>query len=125
MISNVLLGTNNIEKSEIFYDEILAFFGAKQVMKNDNAILWKSNDCSVGIAICTPHDKLSASNGNGVMVGLKAETIEMVIRVYEAAIRLGGTCAGKPGERKAGVFAAYFRDLDQNKFGLFYIEDNI
>ncbi|MRI34896.1 glyoxalase [Endozoicomonas sp. OPT23] len=121
MISNILLGSNDIKKAEAFYNELLAIFGARQSINNDNAILWKSEDSSVGIAVCKPQNELVATNGNGSMVGLKADSKEMVIAVYEKAISLGGSCEGAPGERKPGVFAAYFRDLDNNKFGIFYV----
>ncbi len=103
MISNILLGTNDIDKAEVFYDELLALFHAKQAMKNDNAILWKTNDDSVGIAVCKPHNKQQATSGNGSMVGLKASSNEMVVKVYDKAISLGATCEGAPGYRKKGV----------------------
>ncbi|WP_066018733.1 VOC family protein [Endozoicomonas atrinae] len=121
MISNILLGTNDINKAEIFYNELLSLFQAKQVIKKEDAILWKTSDDSVGLAICKPHNQLEATSGNGCMVGLKASSDEMVVKVYDRAISLGATCEGPPGERKEGVFAAYFRDLDQNKFGIFCI----
>ncbi|MRI34908.1 glyoxalase [Endozoicomonas sp. OPT23] len=121
MISNVLLGSNDLKKAEVFYDELLVIFDAKQTMNTEKAILWKSEDGSVGIAVCKPHDGLVATSGNGSMVGLKADSKEMAIAVYENAISLGESCGGAPGERRTGVFAAYFRDLDKNKFGIFYV----
>lgn len=78
---------------------------------------------SLSIAICTSYNELVASNSNGSMVGLKANSNEMVSEVYNKAIELGGSCEGKPDERRQGVFAAYFRDLDHNKFGIFCVED--
>ncbi|MEH6534680.1 MAG: VOC family protein [Photobacterium frigidiphilum] len=121
MISNTILGTDDLEKSEAFYDSLLALFGAKQVMRNERSILWKSETSEVGIAVCIPHDGQGATNGNGSMVGLKAGSISEVEKIYETALALGGTCEGKPGERKPGVFAAYFRDPNKNKFGVFFV----
>lgn len=121
MISNIILGTDDLEKSEVFYDSLLALFDAKQVMKSDRFILWKSEASEVGIAVCIPYDGQAATNGNGGMVGLKAGSISEVEIVYETALTLGGSCEGKPGERKPGVFAAYFRDPNENKFGVFFV----
>lgn len=122
MLTNVILGTNDLGKAEKFYDALLSLFGATQAMKNDRSILWKPRDGGSGIAVCTPHDGLLATNGNGSMVGLKASSLSELITIYETALKLGGTCEGPPGERKPGVHAAYFRDLDRNKFGVFYIQ---
>lgn len=122
MITNVILGTNDLSKAEFFYDGLLALFGATQTMKNERSILWKSEDNGVGLAVCTPYDGLAATNGNGAMVGLRADSVNQLNLIYETALKLGGSCEGKPGERKPGIHAAYFRDLDQNKFGVFYLE---
>jgi hypothetical protein len=121
MLTNVILGTNDLGKAEVFYDSLLALFDAKQAMKNDRSILWKPGNGGSGIAVCMPHDGQPATNGNGTMVGLKAGSLDVLAVIYETALRLGGTCDGPPGERKPGVHAAYFRDLDQNKFGVFYV----
>ncbi|MDO6708625.1 VOC family protein [Photobacterium sp. 1_MG-2023] len=124
MISNILLGTNNIHRSEAFYDTLLALFGARKTMKTDRSILWQTENDSVGIAVCLPYDSQAATSGNGNMVGLKANSEAMVREVYQTALSLGGTCEGEPGERKPGVFAAYFRDPEQHKFGVFYIQNS-
>lgn len=121
MLTNVLLGTNDLVRAESFYDALLARFGAKQVMKNARSILWKSNDDTVGIAVCLPYDGGPATHGNGAMVGLKARSIEHLVDIHETALRLGGSCEGAPGERRPGVHAAYFRDPDRNKFGIFFV----
>lgn len=121
MLTNVVLGTNDLSKAEAFYDNLLALFGAQQVMKNARCILWKPGDGGSGIAVCTPYDAQLATSGNGAMVGLRADSMSKLVTIYETALRLGGTCEGPPGERRPGTHAAYFRDLDQNKFGVFYI----
>ncbi|WP_242101588.1 VOC family protein [Lysobacter sp. M2-1] len=122
MLTNVILGTNDLDRAEVFYDALLALFGARQVMKNDRSILWKPGDGGSGIAVCTPHDGQPATHGNGTMVGLRAGSLGELTRIYETALRLGGSCDGAPGERKPGVHAAYFRDPDKNKFGVFFVQ---
>lgn len=123
MLTNILLGTNDLARSEVFYDKLLGLLGAKQAMKNERSILWKSADNGVGIALCLPHNGAPATNGNGTMVGLKAGSFEELVNIHATALCLGGTCEGAPGERRPGVFAAYFRDPDLNKFGVFFIEN--
>lgn len=122
MISNIILGTNNLKRAEQFYDTLLALFGAEQVMRNERSILWKSADSESGIAVCTPFNGKPATHSNGSMVGLKANSLSQLQDVYTTALELGGSCEGKPGERKPGVNAAYFRDPDGNKFGIFYVD---
>ncbi|GAB6261195.1 VOC family protein [Photobacterium sp. CCB-ST2H9] len=122
MVSNILLGTNDIARSEAFYDALLALFDATKTMKTKRSVLWQTKNDSVGIAVCLPHDGEMATNGNGTMVGLKANSTDMVKKVYLTALELGGTDEGEPGERKPGVFAAYFRDPDNNKFGVFCVQ---
>ena len=119
MVSNIVLGTNNLEQAEQFYDRLLTLFDAKQVMKNERSILWKSAGSDTGIAVCMPYDGNPASHGNGSMVGLKAKSVEQLENVYATALKQGGSCEGEPGERKPGVNAAYFRDPDGNKAAFF------
>ncbi|MEI8593280.1 VOC family protein [Photobacterium sp. Hal280] len=122
MISNVLLGTNDLPRAERFYDALLVLFGAKKTMKTERSVLWQTHNESVGIAICTPHNGQAATSGNGSMIGLQANSADMVTAIYQKALELGGTDAGEPGERKPGVFAAYFRDPDDNKLGVFFVQ---
>lgn len=121
MLTNVILGSNDLERSATFYDGLLALFDARQVMRNERSILWKGPDDGVGLAVCSPYDGQPASHGNGSMVGLRAHSIDDVARIHGTALRLGGRCEGPPGERRPGVHAAYFRDPDGNKFGVFHI----
>ncbi|GAB3027008.1 VOC family protein [Bowmanella dokdonensis] len=120
MITNILLGSNDLKKAERFYDALLTEFGARQVMKNDRSILWKTPDSPVGIALCVPFDGQPASSGNGTMIGLKGKSPRNVTDIYNKALAMGASCEGPPGERRPGVYAAYFRDPDGNKFGIFH-----
>ncbi|TYT26713.1 VOC family protein [Luteimonas viscosa] len=121
MLANVVLGSNDLDRAAAFHDGLLALFGARQVMRNARSILWKPGDAGSGIAVCLPHDGQAATHGNGTMVGLKAGSTREVDLVHQTALRLGGTCEGPPGERRPDVYAAYFRDPDGNKFGVFHV----
>jgi len=72
MLTNALLGTNDLDRAEQFYDRLLALFGATKTMRTERSILWKPADGGVGIAVCVPFDGAPATHGNGSMLGLPA-----------------------------------------------------
>ena len=99
--------------------------GESQLWKTDSMAAWGSSRNEPAFCIAKPHDKKPATVGNGVMVALFRETPEQVEELYKKALELGGTDEGKPGFRPedsgSGFYAAYFRDLDGNKFNVFCI----
>jgi predicted lactoylglutathione lyase len=66
-----------------------------------------------------PYDGQTASVGNGVMIGLLADSPEAVDRVYRKALEVGGKDEGAAGPRGEGFYVGYFRDLDGNKLCVF------
>ena len=120
LITNVLVGTNNLDKSETFYTPLFELLGARILKRTERAIVWSFGDNYTGFAVSLPYDQNPASFGNGSMIGLSTNSIDQVQKVYKKAIELGGVCAGPPGERVPGVYAAYFRDHTKNKIGLFF-----
>ena len=50
------------------------------------------------------------------MVSFGADCKDKVDSLYAKALALGGTSEGEPGLRGETLYAAYFRDLDGNKF---------
>ncbi|OUR93545.1 hypothetical protein A9Q84_18935 [Halobacteriovorax marinus] len=120
MISNIILGTDNLERAEKFYDPILEILGAKKSRTTERAIVWSFGEDKTGFAVSLPYDSKPVTSGNGIMVGLTVSSNEKVKAAYDKALELGGCCEGEPGERIPGVFAAYFRDLNGNKLGLFF-----
>jgi len=90
MLSYATIGVTDLEKSEAFYNELLAPIGAKTLIKMDRIIFIGKSMKEPMLAICIP--------------------------MYHKAIALGATCDGEPGQRIPDVFyGAYFRDLDGNK----------
>ena len=66
----------------------------------------------------SPFDGEPVQVGNGGMVALSAPDRAAVDAVYSLAIKLGGTCEGKPGLRlhyHPHYYGAYFRDPVGNK----------
>jgi predicted lactoylglutathione lyase len=119
MIGYVTLGVRDLERAAVFYDALLAEFGAKRGMQNDRFIFWGSKPGGTALAGIVPADGAPATVGNGTMVALAADKPEMVDRVYRRAIELGGTDEGPAGPRGGGFYGGYFRDLDGNKLNVF------
>jgi len=120
MIGYVTLGTNDLQKSAAFYDQIAAELGIGRFMQSDSFIAWGSPDGGAGLGLTKPFDGKPMSVGNGVMVALAAADRAQVDRIYRLALSLGGSDEGPPGPRgDGGFYAAYFRDLDGNKLNAF------
>lgn len=122
MLAYVTIGTNNLPRAAVFYDQLLAVVGGKRMMETDQFIAWDDDaHAGAGLGVCKPFDGQAACVGNGVMVALQADSRELVDRVYAKALELGGTDEGAPGQRSEGFYAGYFRDLDGNKFNACYM----
>ena len=123
MIGYVILGTNNLPRARSFYDALLAEMGVKRMMEfGERGSAWAASMDKPMLCIMTPYDKRTATVGNGVMVGIAADSRDHVDRIHRKALELGGTDEGAPGLRPEGgegFYAAYFRDLDGNKLDVF------
>lgn len=119
MIGYVTLGTNDLENSAKFYDELLAELGASRFMEMETFIAWAVNPQAPALSITKPHDGNAATVGNGVMIALGVDSTEKVDAVYKKAIELGAQDEGPAGPRGDTFYAGYFRDLDGNKLNVF------
>jgi predicted lactoylglutathione lyase len=54
------------------------------------------------------------------MIAIEVDNKEQVAAVHAKALSLGATSEGEPGPRGAFGEFGYFRDLDGNKFAVFY-----
>ncbi|MEM9104713.1 MAG: VOC family protein [Pseudomonadota bacterium] len=115
MIGYVMLGTNHRPEAEAFYDALFAEIGVKRLFEILHITAWGEDMQKPFFCICTPLDKQDANVGNGGMVALRLDSPEQVDRLYAKALELGARTEGKPGRRPAGLYCAYFRDLDGNK----------
>ena len=120
MIGYVTLGTNDLPRAAAFYDELLAIMGAKRFMEFETFIAWAVAPDKPGFAVSKPFDGKPATVGNGTMVALAVDSKEMVHKVYDKAIALGGKDEGPAGPRSDEFYAGYFRDLDGNKLNVFW-----
>ena len=118
MIGYVTLGTNDLERTARFYDELLALLGAKRTMETERYIAWGSGKGPMLLAI-RPWDGGPATAGNGTMLALAAGSREQVAEVHARALALGARDEGAVGPRGGNFFGGYFRDPDGNKLTVF------
>ena len=121
MFSFITLGTNNLKNSKIFYDELLQSINIKNVLETDRYIGYAKNSSlnKVEFYLMLPHNKKTATFGNGTMITFDIISKKDVDMFYNLALKLGATDEGLPGPRHEEHYYAYFRDLDGNKICAF------
>ena len=121
MFSFISLGTNNLKNSKIFYDELLQSINIKNVLETDRYIGYAKNSSlnKVEFYLMLPHNKKTATFGNGTMITFDIISKKDVDMFYNLALKLGATDEGLPGPRHEEHYYAYFRDLDGNKICAF------
>lgn len=118
VISHITLGTNDPARSARFYDDVLGALGFARLSKPTGKPPAYSKGGMPILYLYEPEDGRPATWGNGVHVAFVADSVIAVHQFHEAALRLGGTCAGAPGPRPnygEDYYAAYVRDPDGNK----------
>jgi len=118
MFSHVMLGTNNIEESKLFYDAVLATLGHNEGVLDDKGRCFYMTEAGV-LALTLPINGEPSTHGNGMTIGFKAANPEAVEAFHAAGIANGGTaCEQPPGIRGAGarkLYLGYLRDPSGNK----------
>ena len=119
MIGYVMVGTNNLDKAIIFYDEVLRILNLQRKDTDEVCAGYcqKDGDGSIEFYVTKPANKKTASFGNGTMVAFRVLSQQIVDKVHELAIKNGGINEGDPGIREGydNMYFSYFRDLDNNK----------
>jgi predicted lactoylglutathione lyase len=123
MIGYCLVGTDDLERSAAFYDELFKIMGSPRAFTlPGRMVTWGAMWKEPHFGVTKPFDKEPATVGNGMMIALKAVSRASVDLIHHRAIALGGIDEGTPGIRGSdqnGFYAAYFRDLDGNKLCVF------
>ena len=123
MIGYVMVGTNNLEKAIIFYDEVLKIINLTRKDTDDVCAGYTQNngDGSIEFYVTKPANKKTATFGNGSQVSFLVSSREIVDKFHEIALKAGGISEGSGGERPegSGVYYSYIRDLDGNKICAF------
>ncbi|WP_067215779.1 VOC family protein [Marinomonas gallaica] len=118
MFSHVMLGANDIEKSKVFYDAILSVLGYNEGFYDHKGRCVYLSDESVFL-LTTPIDGEPATHGNGMTIGFKASSPELVDAWHAAGKVNGGEpIENPPGVRQSGdrqLYLAYLRDPAGNK----------
>ena len=123
MIGYVMVGTNNLDKAIIFYDEVLNIINLTRKETDEVCAGYTQNngDGSIEFYVTKPANKKTATFGNGTQVSFLVPSREIVDRFHEIALKAGGISEGSGGERPegSGVYYSYIRDLDGNKICAF------
>lgn len=122
MISHVMVGTNDIERSRRFYDAVLAVLGAGEpflnTAKTGHKRLFYRHDGNL-FCVSEPIDGERATVANGATVGFKCSTPELVKAFHDTAVAHGGVSIEEPPGPRHGatgtLHLAYVRDPDGNK----------
>ena len=117
IISFVMVGTNDLEKSSKFYDAIFVHLGLKKIDTSESMVshAHSKDPNEVKFYITKPYNKKPATIGNGTMIALLAESKEAVNKFHATALENGAVDEGAPGIRSDGNYYGYVRDLDGNK----------
>tara|TARA_B100002051_G_scaffold33720_1_gene26864 strand:+ start:703 stop:1086 length:384 start_codon:yes stop_codon:yes gene_type:complete len=123
MIGYVMVGTNNLDKAIIFYDEVLKIINLTRKDTDEFCAGYtqRNGNGSIEFYVTKPANKKTATFGNGTQVSFLVSSREIVDKFHEVALKAGGTSEGSGGERPegSGIYYSYVRDLDGNKICAF------
>ena len=118
MFSHVTAGSNDMARSKAFYDGVTKPLGLVLPHGVPGRHRLRPEGGRPQLWIVRPIDKQTASVGNGITIGLEADTRSAVDAAYAAGIAAGGKDEGKPGLRThyhPNYYGAYVRDPEGNK----------
>lgn len=118
MFSHVTVGTNDIGRAKSFYSGVGAALGLVPLLEFPTGIGYGGKGGRPQLWIVMPLDKKPATVGNGITIGLEADSRAAVDAAYAAGMAAGGRDEGRPGLRThyhPNYYGAYIRDPDGNK----------
>ena len=114
MFSHVMVGSNEVERSKLFYDRL---FG-KEARTDDKGRLAYGRKGAV-FMVTTPIDGQPACCANGGTIGFTFDSPEEVDAWHKTGVEAGGTSIEDPPGWRENAFGrlylAYLRDPDGNK----------
>jgi catechol 2,3-dioxygenase-like lactoylglutathione lyase family enzyme len=119
MLNHVMVGTNDIDRSQRFYDAVLATLGAGAATRNVSGsghvrLFYRHAGGMFGVT--QPINGEPATVANGATIGFKCGSSEQVDAFHAAALAHGGKAIeDPPGPRAGGYYIAYVRDPDGHK----------
>jgi catechol 2,3-dioxygenase-like lactoylglutathione lyase family enzyme len=119
-----MVGSNDIERSKRFYDEVLGVLGVSEATLNiadsGHTRLLYRNENGTNFIVTQPINNEPATVANGGTVAFSCESPEQVKHFHDVAVSAGGTSIeDAPGPRQTAgmgtIELAYVRDPDGNK----------
>jgi catechol 2,3-dioxygenase-like lactoylglutathione lyase family enzyme len=118
MFSHIMLGSNDIDRSQRFYDALFSAVGGQPGRKDAKGRLAYVYNNGI-FMVSPPIDGQPATHGNGATIGFTIESPEQVHAWQEAGVAAGGSAVeDPPGVRQGSygpLYLAYLRDPDGNK----------
>ena len=122
MLNHVMVGSNDIDRSEQFHTAVLGVLGAGAPVRNAAASghlrLFYRHEGNT-FCVSEPINDDVATGGNGATVGFKCAFPEQVRAFHDMAVQHGGTSIEEPPGARDSVVGtvqlAYVRDPDGNK----------
>jgi catechol 2,3-dioxygenase-like lactoylglutathione lyase family enzyme len=118
MYSHMMVGSNDIARSKVFYDALFGAVGGKPGIQDEKGrLIYMHNG---GIFLVTPPiNGEPACHGNGSTIGFTMTGPEQADAWHKAGAENGGTAIeDAPGVRTGAMgalYLAYLRDPDGNK----------
>jgi catechol 2,3-dioxygenase-like lactoylglutathione lyase family enzyme len=127
MFNHIMVGSNDIARSEQFYNAVLGVLGAGAPMKNrapSGHMRLFYRHAGNTFCVSEPIDGGPATCGNGATIGFKCESPEQAKQFHDVAVATGGTSIEDPPGLRTGapgsLYLAYVRDPDGNKLCALY-----
>lgn len=127
MFSHLMVGTNDIERAQRFYDAVLRVLGAGEAVRNvagsGHVRLFYRHDGST-FCLTQPINGEAATVANGGTIGFRCNSPEQVRQFHDVAVAHGGaSIEDPPGVRQGpsgAIHLAYVRDPDGHKLCALY-----
>lgn len=118
MFSHIMIGSNDIERSKVFYDALLIAIGGQPGTRDAKGRLIYAHRGG-RLMVTKPIDGKTATHANGGTIGLQLSSPEQVDAWHKAGVESGGTAIEDPPGIRQGasgpLYLAYLRDPDGNK----------
>ncbi len=118
MYSHMTVGSNDLARSQKFYDALFGALGGTPGTEGELGRLFYMHNGSLFV-VTKPIDGEPASNGNGSTIGFAIDSPDRVEAWHKAGVANGGTAIeDPPGVRQSMIgdlYLAYLRDPNGNK----------
>lgn len=127
MFSHVMVGSNDLERSKIFYTAVLGTLGVGAPVENTagsghKRLFFRHEGTS--FCVSEPINGEAACPANGGTIGFKCASAEQLQAFHDTAVAHGGVsiedAPGPRGGPSGSMHLAYVRDPDGNKLCALY-----